>query len=310
MKFLSRILAIVALAAAATACGPKAHAQDKLIVATGDVKGGSTYAIMGQELINVCGKGDVAAFPTTGGGTTNRTLLVDNKVSMALLQSDMLEFTRRNDPDKVKNIRTLVNLHKEEIHFIARADVKKEGGYAFGIGAKSVTFNSLADLTGRTVGAVGGSVDSANVISKNSGLNFAVQRFNDNETLSAALLEGKLDAIVVVAGAPSAMVAKLPASFKLLPIPKEVSQKLVESKLYSPAKLSYENLRATGVDTVAVQSVIATRVYRSAGTLDKLKALRSCFYNKLGDIQDARGTHPKWQDVDGELKTGWQWYDL
>lgn len=308
MKFFSRILAMVAIAAGmATA----AHAQDKLIMATGDAKGGSTYAIMGQELINMCGKGDITAFPTTGGGTTNRALLVENKVTMAPLQADMLEFTRRNDPDKVKNIRTLVNLHKEEIHFIARADVKKEGGYLGGmIGAKNVTFNSLGDLAGRTVGAVGGSVDSANVISKNSGLNFAVQRYENNDSLSADLLNGKLDAIVVVAGAPSAMVSKLPASFKLLPIPKDVSDKLVASKLYSPAKLSYENLRATGVDTVAVQAVIATRVYRSAGTLDKLKAFRDCFYNKLGDIQDARGTHPKWQDVDGNLKSGWQWYEF
>jgi TRAP-type uncharacterized transport system substrate-binding protein len=307
MKFFSRILAALALAAG-VASG--VQAQDKLILATGDVKGGSTYAIMGQELVNMCGKGEITPFPTTGGGTTNRSLLIENKVTMAPLQADMLEFTRRNDPDKVKNIRTLINLHKEEIHFIARADVKKEGGYAFGIGAKSVTFNSLADLTGRTVGAVGGSVDSANVISKNSGLNFAVQRYNDNESLSADLLNGKLDAIVVVAGAPSAMVAKLPASFKLLPIPKDVSQKLVDSKLYTPAKLSYENLRAVGVDTVAVQAVIATRVYRSAATLDKLKAFRECFYNKLGDIQDARGTHPKWQDVDGSLKSGWQWYEF
>lgn len=307
MKFFSRILAALALA---TGVASGVQAQDKLILATGDVKGGSTYAIMGQELVNMCGKGEITPFPTTGGGTTNRSLLIENKVTMAPLQADMLEFTRRNDPDKVKNIRTLINLHKEEIHFIARADVKKEGGYAFGIGAKSVTFNSLADLTGRTVGAVGGSVDSANVISKNSGLNFAVQRYNDNESLSADLLNGKLDAIVVVAGAPSAMVAKLPASFKLLPIPKDVSQKLVDSKLYTPAKLSYENLRAVGVDTVAVQAVIATRVYRSAATLDKLKAFRECFYNKLGDIQDARGTHPKWQDVDGSLKSGWQWYEF
>lgn len=299
------------MVAIASVMAVPAHAQDdKLILATGDLKSGSTYAIMGEELVKTCSAGDVVVQHTTGGGTTNRELLVGNKVTMAVMQSDMLEFTRRTDAAKTENIRTLFNLHSEEVHFIARADVKKEGGYAFGILAKDVVFNSLADLAGRTVGAVGGSVDTASVISNVSGLKFGVQRVANNDELKKALLEGKFDAIVVVAGAPSKLVTDLPASFKLLPVPKEVVDKLVASKLYSSAKLSYENIRAAGVDTVAVQAVVATRVFRSNAVKQKLTKFRSCFYDRLGDIQDTRGTHPKWQAVDGDKKTGWQWYDL
>lgn len=307
-KILSLVLASAVFVLAA--CGSNTARAENLILATGDLKGGSTYATMGEELVKMCGAGQVVTQHTTGGGTTNRELLLGNKVTMATMQSDMLEFTRRTDPAKTQNIRTLVNLHAEEVHFIARADVKKEGGYAFGIGAKAVSFNTLADLAGRNVGAVGGSVDSASVISNVSGLKFGVQRMPDNEALKKALLEGKFDAIVVVAGAPSKLVSTLPASFKLLPVPKDVVDKLVASKLYSAAKLSYENINAVGVDTVSVQSVIATRVYRSAATTQKLKAFRQCFQDKIGDIQDARGTHPKWQDVDASKTTGWQWYDL
>lgn len=286
-----------------------AWASDKLILATGDLKTGSTYGVMGEELVAQCGKDDFQ-IKQTSGGTENRQSLVENKINLAFLQSDMLEFTKRNDAEKTKNIRTLIPLHREEIHVIVRGDVKKEGGYVFGIMADSVVFDSMSKLAGRPVGAVGGSFDTASVISAASGLNFKPVRMENNDQLKQALLEGKLDAAIVVAGAPSKFVATLPASFRLLPLPADVTAKLVQSGLYSKAKVSYENLRANGLDTVAVQSVIATRVYRSQEMIKKLKAFRECFYAKLGDIQDARGTHPKWQDVDPDLKTGWQWYEF
>ena len=310
MKLFSRVLAILAFAFAG-AFTAHAAGEDKIYLATGTVAEKSVYGIMGAELMGRCNlNGEFAAFETKGGGTANRQLLIENKVELAMMQTDMLEFAKRSNPSSVENIRTLANMHTEEVHFIARADVKKEGGYILGIGSKSVTFNTLTDLAGRTVGAVGGSVDTASVISNASGLKFGVQRMNNATELTKALLDGKFDAIVMVVGAPSDIVASLPGAFKILPISKEVQQKLIDSKLYSPAKLSYDNLKANGIDTVAVRSVIATRVYASDEMQTSLKKFRQCFYSSVNALKDKRGTHPKWQSIDPKLQTGWQWYEL
>lgn len=310
MKLFSRVLAILAFAFAG-AFTAHAAGEDKIYLATGTVAEKSVYGIMGAELMARCNNnGEFAVFETKGGGTTNRQLLIENKIEMAFLQPDMLEFARRSNPASVENIRILAHGHTEEVHFIARADVKKEGGYVFGIKAKEVKFDTLSNLAGRTVGAVGGSVDTASVISNTSGLKFGVQRVGSTSELLKALLDGKFDAIAMVVGAPNDAVASLPASFKILPIPKDVQQRLVDSKMYTPAKLTYDNLKASGVDTVAVRSVIATRVYASDEMQQSLKKFRQCFYSNINALKDKRGTHPKWQSVDAKLQGGAHWYDL
>ena len=51
-----------------------------------------------------------------------------------------------------------------------------------------------------------------------------------------------------------------------------------------------------------------TRTYRSKTMVDQLAKFRACFENKLGDIQDKTGTHPKWQDVDAANLGKWDVY--
>jgi TRAP-type uncharacterized transport system substrate-binding protein len=286
----------------------QAWSQEKFIIATGDKKAGSVYSTMFGELAATCSTGDWMEQTTTG-GVQNKDMLLGNKVSGAWLQADMLEFERRLDPSKVENIKTLVAMHQEELHFIARADVKKEGGF-MGVGGKEVSFKTLTDLKGRTVGAVGGSISSASVVSANSGLDFKVLPVTDSTALKQMLLEGKLDAILVVGGAPHPLVASLPASFKILSIPQDLVTKLASSKLYSSALLSYSNVNASAVQSVSTQALLVTRVYRSKAMIAKLKEMRTCFTQKLGDIQDKNGTHPKWQFVDANNHGGWSWYEL
>jgi TRAP-type uncharacterized transport system substrate-binding protein len=296
------------LATLAIAFTTQAWSQEKFIIATGDKKAGSVYSTMFGELAATCSTGDWMEQTTTG-GVQNKDMLLGNKVSGAWLQADMLEFERRLDPSKVENIKTLVAMHQEELHFIARADVKKEGGF-MGVGGKEVSFKTLTDLKGRTVGAVGGSISSASVVSANSGLDFKVLPVADSTVLKQMLLEGKLDAILVVGGAPHPLVASLPASFKILSIPQDLVTKLASSKLYSSALLSYSNVNASAVQSVSTQALLVTRVYRSKAMIAKLKEMRTCFAQKLGDIQDKNGTHPKWQFVDANNHGGWSWYEL
>ena len=116
----------------------QAMAQEAFTVSTGDAKGGSTYSKMFRELAAVCSKDVQLAEVESKGSLQNMDNLTSNKVNAAIVQSDFLSFTKATDPAKVANIKTLVTLYPEELHFIARGDVKKEGGYLGGlIGGKA-----------------------------------------------------------------------------------------------------------------------------------------------------------------------------
>lgn len=284
-------------------------AQEAFAVATGDVKAGSTYSKVFNEYAKACSPtlpSPLSEISTTG-SLQNLQLLVDNKANAIVVQSDLLFFTRATDPAKVANIKTLVAMYPEELHFIARGDVKKEGGI-LGFGGTNVTFNTLNDVRGRVVGAVGGSVLSGRVVSSQSGLNFTVQEYPNNDSLKAALLEGKVDTILVVGGAPHALVSSLDTRYKLLSIPADLQKKL--SGVYSATKLSYSNMNQAGIDSVTTQSLIVTRTYRSPAMQKQLAAMRSCFKTAALDLADKNGTHPKWQVIDVEDKGKWDWYEL
>lgn len=302
MKKSSRlIVAIAALALSASAMA------ESFQVATGDLKGGSTYVRMFTELSNRCGKELHLEQVGSTGSVKNVELLVSNAVNGAFVQSDLLAFRRMTDPASVENVRTVVALHPEQLHFVARGDVKVEGGF-MGIGGKEVKYNTLNDLAGRPVGAVGGSVLSGRVVASKSGLKFNVVEFPNNETLQKALLEGKVDSILVVGGAPHALVGSLDRRFKLLSVPAETQKAL--GQIYAPAKVSYGNLNQAGVDTISTEALFVTRTYRSPEMQQNLAKLRSCFERQLPIIQDARGTHAAWQNVDANNKGKWTYYDL
>lgn len=304
---MKRTLMNLGAAVAMLAAVAVAQAQEAFTVATGDSKSGSTYSQMFREFTARCSAAMPLRERETKGSVENVDLLTGNQVNAAIVQSDLLFFTRMTDEAKVANVKTLVGLHPEELHFIARGDVKKEGGF-MGFGGKDVVFKSVEDLRGRNVGAVGGSVLSGRVFSAQSGLNFNVLTFPDNNALTTALLNGQVDTILVVAGAPSKTLQALDGRFRVLPVTPAVAQKV--AAVYSPAKLSYANMGAAGVPTVATQALLVTRVYRSTQTQGQLAKLRECFNEQLGNIQDATGTHPKWQTVDAANKGKWAYYDL
>jgi TRAP-type uncharacterized transport system substrate-binding protein len=283
-----------------------ASAQE-FVVATGDSKGGSTYSKMFNELNKACSKSIQMTEQQSTGSIANLDMLIGNKVNAAMVQADMLFFNKSTDEAKVANIKTLVTLYPEELHFVARGDVKKEGGF-MGIGANKVVFNTINDLASRPVGAVGGSVLSGRVVSSQSGLNFQVVEYPNNDALKAALLDGKIDAILVVGGAPHSLISSLDQRYKLLSVPIDMQKKL--SGVYSPTKLSYSNLNQAGVTSVATQSLLVARTYKSPAMTAQMSKLRSCFKNEAGNIADKIGTHAKWQLVDVNDQGKWAYYDL
>jgi TRAP-type uncharacterized transport system substrate-binding protein len=289
-------------------------AQEALVVATGDLTpdpsaGGrpkSTYAAMYRDLIRACSNVVPLQERTSTGSPMNLQLLADKEVDGAIVQGDLLTFIDQTDPAKVANVKTVFALAPEELHFIARADVKKEGGI-MGYGATKVEFKTLADLQGRKVGGVGGSILSGRVVAKQSGLNFQMVDAGNNENLQKMLLEGQFDAILVVGGAPHGLVKTLDARFRLLPISSETAEKL---KAYTKATLSYANLNQAGVPTVQTQALLVSRVFRDPEMLNKLSKFRACFKSSVYKLQDAKGTHPKWGQVDPANEGKWAYYEL
>jgi len=307
----------LSIALVLAACSGLAIAAPFSIAGGGGAKNGSVYSQVVGDIAGKCSTDDVAISETqTSGGVQNLQLLQGNQVKAAIVPSDVLFAAKLENASSVAQIKTLFGLYPESVHLIVRADAKIEGGtHIWGtnkvIGGTDVVFNQPEDLKGRPVGAVGGSVVTAKVLSSMLKLGFVVKEYGSTSDLTAALTKHEVDAIIIVAGAPSDAVKKIQGSFKLLPI-RGNSDTAV---LYQPTKLGgYPNLGGATVDTVSEQALMVTRQWKSQAMIDQLSALRSCFYKSVPEIQDTTGTHPVWQLVTGDEaadKNGkWTWYDL
>lgn len=304
---LSRLLATYAFAAMlavlfSSGCSPQsAHAQS-LKVATGSAKG--TYSTMFKELKEQCGTLPMAE-QATDGSMTNVDMLVGNQVNAAFVQSDVLFFRSRTE--SLTNVKTLLALHPEEVHIVALAQAKKEGG-VMGIGSKEVSLNTVVDLAGRQVGAAGGSYITAQVIRLQSEIPFQVSGYASNDDLLKAVASGKLDAAVIVGGSPLAAISALDSRFKLLGIPEAVQAKL--KSVYNPAKLTYSRMGAAGVTSVSTDALFVTREYKTPKMTAQLAGFRRCAVQSIPEIKESLGTHPKWQAVDEANRGKWAWYEL
>ena len=313
-NFRQWIPTLVVALAALTALGiAKCASAQELIVATGNLQTG-TYSKMFTEITRYCQPSTIGIMikqQQTTGSVENLSLLLDNKVNGAWVQSDMLFLRKAQDKSKTEPIKTLVGLHPEELHFVARADTKTEGGVSLGkfnVGGSKVTFNTLGDLRGRAVGAVGGSFVSLQLVSQNAGLDLQPVEFPNNDALKAALLGGQIDAALIVGGAPHPVVASLTKQFRLLPVGQDTAMKLKD--VYDPILVSYDNLGQASVPTLATQALFVSRLYSSEKMNATLGKLRKCIKDNIPELKDALGTHPKWQAVTVENDGKWPLYPV
>lgn len=283
---------------------PKANAQ-QLKVATGFAS--NTYSKMLKELSGVCGTSIGIVEQNSSGSMDNVNLLTGNAVNAAFVQNDVLAF--RAQTEDLGNIKTLATLHPEEVHVLALAVSKLTQGGVMGVGAKPVVFNTVKDLRGLRVGAVGGSAITAQVIRLQSEIDFKVVEFPDNKALVGAITKGDVEAGLFVGGAPLGTVAELQGDgWKLLPFPEDVMGKL--KAVYRPARLNYAKIKQMGVQTVAAEALFVTREYKTAKMTDGLAKLRSCFRDQVGELAETTGMHPKWQAVNIDNRGKWPYYDL
>lgn len=308
------------LVAALALSGLVAVAQPEFPVAAGSSSG--TYKKMLEEINKTFN--DMGTNPITfklvdsHGSTENLDLLVNNKVQGAFLHSDVIY--SRAQTDDLSKFKTLLALHKEEVHFLALSTSKTyvtntTGGtvvFDKRIGGKTtitpITFNTIEDLKGFQVGAAGGGFISANVIRLLSQIPYKVVQFNSGSDVMAALNAGQIEVAVFVGGAPLPNLDNLGREYKILPITTAVSERL--RTVYRPATVTYNKMNPNPVPTVAADCLFISREYKTAHLLKPIRDFRNAFYGALDALKETPGNHRKWQEVSAEERGRWPWLEL
>lgn len=266
------------------------HAQTVTIRVASDSSSG-TYAKMLGEVVNACGSDEfnIQTAKNSGGAVGNLDALYNNQADAAFMHSDVFAANAQADPSYNK-FKTLVALWPEPIHVLTlrQSKTKKGGTFSFG----TVEINSLQDTAGYTVGAAGGGVITARVLSTPG--HFTVVDEGNGTNVIQALDRGDIAAAIFVGAAPLPNFQGLDKSrYKIVPIGNTISDAV--SNFYRPAKINYVGLTSGPLTTLAPVATLITKVFQTPNKVNAQRALRACFTNNLAQLQD--NGSPNWQTV-------------
>jgi TRAP transporter TAXI family solute receptor len=300
------LLLTAGLGAAARAQEAEVARQRDLVnqATVGIISGGvaGTYVRIAADLADAFDHGyDLRVLPVIGKGSVRNIedLLLLRGIDIAIVQSDVLEFYRRENlyPGIEDKIAYITKLYDEEVHILAR-DV----------------FASVDELRGRKVnfGTEGsGTFMTADIIFDELGLDVEVTALPEPEAL-AGLRAGKIDALVFVGGQPLTLLSQIEADsgLRLLPLPRRrVDAGYIEAELTAQ---SYPRLIGPGesIPTLAVGAVMAAYNWPAAHPRsEKVSHFVDQFF---ADFERLKGApyHPKWQQVDlADPVPGWHRLD-
>lgn len=270
-----------------------AFSQTQIRVAADSSSG--TYNKMLGEIISVCSDDSLSINPAsgvTGGAIGNLDALVNNKADVAFLHSDVYLYNAQSDPSYNK-FQTLVAGWPEPIHVLVlrQSKTKKRGALSFG----TQEFNSLSDLAGFNVGAAGGGILTAKILSGQGGGNFSnIVDGGNGAGVKSALDNGEIAAAIFVGAAPLPNIEKLDrATYKLIPVGEAIAQRV--GNVYRSAKISYPGLTNGPIATVAPLATLITRKFSTPAKIEAQTKLRDCVTRKLPELQDTGSSN--WQDV-------------
>ncbi len=241
---------------------------------------------------------DVRVLAIVGKGSVRdiEDLMLLRGIDIAIVQSDVLDFYRKNDliagiDDKVRYIAKLYN---EEVHLLANTAI-----------------SSVSDLTGRRVNfgpSDGGTYLTANIIFDELGLDVEVVTL-PHQTALQRLRDGQIDAMIMVEGKPVDLFEKIEPDEPLHFL--EIPTKDVRGA-YVPIEISaedYPNLIDAGktIDGIGVAEVLAAYNWTPGHEREvKLARFVERFFSGFETLLDP-AYHPKWRDVDlGSNLPGWQ----
>lgn len=279
-----------------------AFAQE-LKIADGSSSG--TYSAMFKEIQKVCGDSIAMSEVGSSGAIENLDKLVGNETNAAFMHSDVIAY--RAKTEDLGNIKTLLDLFPEDVHFVALNKSFKSGG-TFGLGAKEYTINSVSDLANKKVGAAGGGYVTAQMIRLQGEVPYTVQQYGSGKEVMDALGRGDIQAAVFVGAAPLPNLRDLGHDYKLLPISDNVASKL--KSVYRLTTVTYTKMSTSSVQTVAADALLVTREYKTQKFVDALRTFHQCFLDHLDELKETPGTHKAWQKVHADATPKWPAYQF
>lgn len=298
-----RLACIAAVSAAVLVLQPAIAAEFERNIMTGGPQG--TYIQIGRNVADLGKACGIALNVQPSAGSLENFVGVRNRrnTQFGIVQSDVLEYLKTfeaDDPEvqqAVRGVKIMFPLYNEEVHVLARSDIRDMKG-----------------LDGKTVAV--GVKDSGTFLTSSLILDILQVKTGERLPLNPdaalpKLLAGEIDAFFYVAGAPAALFkdnAIDGARFHLLPI---TEAPLLATYTASRIGAGTYGFQTDPVDLIAVKAVMMTYDYdvrRNAYQRESCKAVSDFSNLVLNNLDELRQSgHPKWKDVDlTALPPGWQ----
>ncbi len=287
---------------AASAGSLQAQEFEKNIM-TGGPKG--TYIQIGRDLAALGGECGLTLNVQESAGSLENLVAVKRRTNtqFGIVQSDVLEYVNtysRNDPKLKRSlygVRIMFPLYNEEVQVLASRDVTR-----------------LSDLSGRKVAI--GKMDSGTFLTATLILDILRIKDADRIAIGAAealpmLLNGEIDAMFYVAGAPTKLFSDAAIDGEKFRLVNIEEPELLAT--YTPTKIAGGTypFQRDPVNVVAVKAVLMTYDYKAAKNSyhrQSCKAVSDFSSIILSNLDRLKRTgHPKWKDVNlSELPPGWK----
>jgi uncharacterized protein len=229
----------------------------------------------------------VVPVPGDSGLQNTSRLLNDPRIDVGFVSTDVLADakTQSSVPNLTDKLQVVARFSPQEVHVVARADVK-----------------SLADLAGKKVNFgpdSGSSAVTATVLFKALGIEVEPVAL-DGRTAIEQLTQGAIAAAVIVGAKPTPLIAEISAGSGLHLMPIEFGGKLEDA--YLPTGFDhddYPNLieMETEIQSVATGVVLLTAASKDDdGHADRVARLVDTLFSRFGELKKD-GRHPKWREI-------------
>jgi len=251
-----------------------------------------------RNVVNDLRPDGLRVLPVLGiGGLQNlNDVLFLKGIDMGVVDEDNLRILKKRDPKLYANIdqrvQYITKLYNSEFQVLARNDIKSYDD----LRGKKVNFNLKDSQTEVTADMVF------------NALNMQTQRsYYDNDEALKRLISGEISAMIILTGAPQAMLAKVKKEdgVHFLPLDQESlpNHKLGELFAnYLPADLTHEhypNLIAEGttVPTIANRALLVAYTWpEDSPRYKRVAKFIDAFFSKIDQFNNP-SRHPKWREV-------------
>ena len=251
----------------------------------------------------------------SGGSVANLDGMNTKQFNSGIVQEDVLRlYSKFLMPKKVneKRYKVVSPLHIEPFNLLIPKGYKPKGkkkGFfdkIFGDDDKPVRLD-INLLKGQVVSAWGGSMVSAQALSRYLQLDFAVKEISKGD-------QGNVP-ILVVEGFPSTVVQSYLDSGKYNLVSIDYNSVRDRAEFYVPHKLSYTvSGKVVNVETIGTRALLIGKASRKAKRNLPMQELATCIEENLIDLEDGDDTNSNWSEVAefiaDENVVDWDYFEL